>query len=144
MNSGQLARLALEFRDAIERTPRDVLPVTFAQFPRGSCGDASLILARYLADCGQTGFALVSAWRGTAQRNDRCSHAWLERRGLVVDVTGDQFPEFGQRVFVGVASPFHRTFAEQERGSASLAAYDERTASTLARACAEVCKRLSP
>lgn len=140
MNRQCIARLAHAFRDAIERTPRDALPVTFERFPLGSCGDAAPILARYLADCGQSGFELVSAWRGTAQANDWRSHAWLERRGLVVDITGDQFPEFSQRVFVGEASPFHRTFAEQER--ASLAAYDERTVATLAHAYAEVCKHL--
>jgi hypothetical protein len=39
------------------------------------------------ADNGQEGFVYVCGMR------DGRSHAWLEREGLIVDITGDQFPD---------------------------------------------------
>jgi hypothetical protein len=40
--------LAMRFRAAIEACDLKTLPITFHEFPRGSCGVATLILAKYL------------------------------------------------------------------------------------------------
>ena len=79
--------LAKRLRAAIEACDLKTLPITFHEFPRGSCGDATLILAKHLKDNGQKGFAYVCGMR------DGHSHAWLERDGLIVDITGDQFAD---------------------------------------------------
>jgi hypothetical protein len=42
--------LAKRLRAAIEACDLTTLPITFHEFPRGSCGDASLILAKHLKD----------------------------------------------------------------------------------------------
>ena len=43
---------AAQFRTALEECERRLLPITFEDFPRGSCGDATLLLAKFLQDSG--------------------------------------------------------------------------------------------
>jgi len=75
------------FRHAIEACDRSALPITFENFPAGSCGDAALILGKYLEERGFGLFDYVLGERGGR------SHAWLQRGHLVVDITGDQFDD---------------------------------------------------
>lgn len=141
MSIEKIASIAKEMRAAIERTDRGFLPITFKDFPRGSCGDAALILGRHLRESGYEGFQYVLASRGDRWDNSWYSHAWIERQGLIVDITADQFPDFPHNVFVGTESQFHATFEVEERSEADYAIYDVDTASTLARAYREILKQ---
>jgi len=128
-------------RTAIERTDRALLPITFLDFPRGSCGDAAQVLGRHLKEFGHEGFQYVLASRGDQRDNSWHSHAWIERQGLIVDITADQFPDFPHKVFVGTESPFHSTFEIEETQEADYAIYDAHTVSTLNRAYHEILKQ---
>lgn len=59
----RIRQLATDFRQAIERCPRANLPIEFADFPHGACGDATLLLAKYLQDNGHTGFVYALGTR---------------------------------------------------------------------------------
>ena len=52
MNLDLLRERATNFRDAIERCERSSLPITFENFPCGSCGDVTLLLGTFLSEQG--------------------------------------------------------------------------------------------
>ena len=107
MSTEAITKLAVSFRAAVEACPRERLPITFQSFPRGSCGDACLLLGAWLEDSGHTGFYYICG-----QRNSQ-SHAWLQRADLIVDITADQFGPNLPPVYVGPKSDFYMSF-EQE------------------------------
>lgn len=53
---------------------------------------------------------------------------------IVVDITGDQFPDFGLKIFVGQASAFHLSFDIEDRSRADYLDYDQNTSMTLDKA----------
>jgi hypothetical protein len=128
--SDRLLKLASDFRAAIERCPREGLPITFERFPHGSCGDAALLLAKYLERNAHTGFVYVLGMR------DQRSHAWLQRDDLVIDITADQFEDQDQPVIVARVSTWHSTFTvePEDQHHADFTLYDAATAATLAQA----------
>jgi hypothetical protein len=74
-------------------------------FPGGWCQDTSRALGELLKDRGQDGFKLVVGVRG---EHDEKSHVWLERDGLIIDITADQFEhEPTARVMVTTARSWH-------------------------------------
>ncbi|MDX3093174.1 hypothetical protein PV703_29635 [Streptomyces sp. ME01-24h] len=99
----ELRTLALGFRQAIIDCPDPGL-VSLARFPHGSCGDASILLGQYLYESGQGVWTYVSAWR------NRASHAWLEKNGLRVDITADQFDEVDAPVIIASGGGWHDRF----------------------------------
>ena len=101
-----ITRHAIVFRNAIENTKED-LGIVFADFPLGSCGDTALLLGAYFMECGLGDFNYVCGMKGPR------SHAWLEKDGLIVDITGDQFPG-GVRVYVGTKNAFYKRFKEED------------------------------
>lgn len=86
-------------------------------FPRGACGDTSLLFGAYLVDHSITGFKWMSGCRGDVRDNTWTSHAWLQRGNLVVDLTADQFADAPAGVIVMCPSPWHAQFNGEERGS---------------------------
>lgn len=68
-----LRELSLQFRNAIIKYGIKRLPISFHGFPMGSCGDASLLLGKYLDEMGLGQFDYVCGEIG------RQSHAWLEK-----------------------------------------------------------------
>jgi len=114
----EIYRIAFRLRKAIELTPTDGLPSTFSSFPRGACGDASLILGAYLADKGFPGFVYVTGERGEQDSGTWSSHAWLEADGLVADITADQFQDAPSKVIVAQPSLWHHCFSVERRQSA--------------------------
>lgn len=111
MNSIKIEQLALRLRRAIESLPRTELPSCMAFFPKGACGDASLVLGAYLADNGLTSFQHICGERGSHEQNTWTSHAWLARGDLIVDITADQFPDAPGDVIVSTSSVWHASFS---------------------------------
>ena len=101
-----LRELSLQFRNAIIKHGIKKLPISFHEFPRGSCGDASLLLGKYLDEMGLGQFDYVCGELG------RQSHAWLEKDGVIVDITADQFDDVTAEVIVADNSSFHIRFEE--------------------------------
>lgn len=75
------------------------------QFPRGSCGDASELLGQFFSDVGLGGW--FYRW---GFDNAQLSHGWIERDGLIVDITADQFAEISEPVLVRTDRSWHRRF----------------------------------
>ncbi|MGK2873615.1 MAG: hypothetical protein ACSLFL_15385 [Alphaproteobacteria bacterium] len=132
-----LQERATMFRSAIEQCNRRRLPNTFSYFPAGSCGDAALLLAKFLEESsfGQFNYVL-------GERDERF-HAWLERGDLVVDITADQFPDNSRQVIVECHSKWHMSFEREILHVADFEIYDERTRATLRIAYREVLSHLS-
>lgn len=132
----ELKELASAFRAALEIADHSLLPITLQAFPHGACGDASLLLAKFLEEHGHGQFDYMLGWRGDA------SHAWLQRGSLVVDVTADQFDEIREPVIVCEGSPWHSTLAGEIEHVADFTLYDPNTRNMLAGAYSLVCKSL--
>lgn len=137
----RLLQLATAFRDAIERADRSCLGITLANFPRGSCGDASLLLGHFLKEHGFTEVTYVLGERGHAGA-DWTSHAWLRVEGYIVDITADQFSEVDQRVIVAQRSPWYETFKIEDERHGDFTAYDTSTAANLAHIYAVIAEQL--
>ena len=117
-----IEELALSFRRACERVQLEQHD-PFSHFPRGACGDASLLLSKFLR---KHGFEEITYVCGVASEEDDIrSHAWLEIEGLLVDVTADQFPNHpGPPVLVTRDRSWHAHFRETDRFRADVDAYD--------------------
>lgn len=109
MDRMAIERVAQAFRASLEdQQQRGVLPGQMERFPAGCCGVVSDLLGEYL---NQTqGLALDYVW---GQRGE-ASHAWLEGEGLVIDITGDQFPG-RPAVFIGPKDAWYRSWEEELR-----------------------------
>jgi hypothetical protein len=110
LDAARLVEMATKFRKALEAVPRDKRPITLESFPRGACGDASLLLGALFVDCGITGFNYVCGERGDIADNSWTSHAWLQSEDWIVDVTADQFADAPAGVIVAKGSPWHAGF----------------------------------
>lgn len=119
----EIREAAKVFRAAILRCARSDLP-TMKDFPRGSCGDASILLGQYLFDHS------LGLWEyvGGEREPDLHSHAWLELGGLIVDITADQFEDVGEPVIVTRDRSWHMQFKYPEpRHPARIGEYDPST-----------------
>lgn len=115
--------LATKMREAIEAVPQEKLPQPMSHFPRGSCGDASLLLGAYLVDQGFNGFEYVCGERGIKAKNTWTSHAWLALGELVVDITADQFADAPSSVIVESPSLWHQQFEVDQKGPSDFRAW---------------------
>lgn len=104
-------RLASEFRAALLACDRKALFISLQDFPAGACGDASYLLARYLKEkgCGEFDYVAGVRWPNF------CSHAWLEKDGIIVDITADQFEEIEDEVLVTFDNYWHSQFEGNDR-----------------------------
>lgn len=117
-----LFRLAERFREAILRSnPRAGRLATLREFPAGACGDASLLLAKYLQvnGCGRSHYVLGMR-RGHA-------HAWLQLGDFTIDITADQFEDQDAGVIVSAESAWHSTFQGKIQNVADFCLYDRRS-----------------
>lgn len=110
-----IRNLASQMRNAIDALPRESLPLPMAQFPRGACGDASLLLGAFLFDKGHSSFEYICGERGNIEDNSWTSHAWLARGELVVDITADQFHDAPFKVIVEEPSVWHQQFIIEQK-----------------------------
>jgi hypothetical protein len=118
MDISRLLEIARQFRTVIEHIPVERRPIGMQQFPRGACGDASLLLGAYLADLGIEGFQYICGERGSMSDDSWTSHAWLQLGECVIDITADQFADAPAGVIVSESSEWHRQF-ETEKPSPS-------------------------
>jgi hypothetical protein len=119
----QLRLAASRLRDAIIQSPRDDIDA-FRDFPRGSCGDASILLGEYLHQTGHGDREYVTGER----ISDFYPHAWVERDGLIIDITADQFDGIDQPVIITDDPSWHRQFSNREpRHPALIDIYDPAT-----------------
>jgi hypothetical protein len=104
-----LSRVVAEFRTAAERVARDTEHPVFRGFPGGCCKLTSFMLTRFLNDRG-FGKAIY-VWGDPATKpGESDTHGRLHLNGLLIDVTGDQFPGRPGSVFIGAESSWHRQF----------------------------------
>jgi hypothetical protein len=129
-----------EFRAAIERCDSRSLPAQMEGFPRGCCGDATLLLGTHLAVLGFGTFIYVAGERGIG--SDWTSHAWLEGEGFLIDITADQFAEVNDPAIVCNSSPWHGTFEVTDRRPSDFRNYDEHTCAVLGSTYAAIVKEL--
>lgn len=136
MTTARITELAQAFRSALERIDPKSLPITLQSFPHGACGDAALLLAKFLEQHGHQGFDYMLGYRGEG------SHAWLQRGLLVVDITADQFDEVSTPVIVSACSEWHVALKGEVENSADFTQYDARTSAMLAAAYDRICALL--
>lgn len=123
-----LRDLSKRFRNAIEKCDPKSLPVTLQGFPYGACGDATLLLAKYLHEngCGQFDYVL-------GKRGDY-SHVWLQRGDLIVDITADQFEDQNTPIIVTKDQSWYASFHGETLHIADFYLYDQAKVSELASA----------
>jgi hypothetical protein len=111
---------ATRLRLALEQLPPEQCRSLWGGiFPRGACGDVSLILGAYFKDIGIQGFKYIYGWRVDKTSGNRISHGWLARGTLCVDITADQFDDAPVgSVFVSESSLWHSGFELDVPGEA--------------------------
>ena len=124
---------AKKFREALEKCDRHLLPIAFEEFPRGSCGDATLLLAKFLE---KSGFGMFDYVCGEIpiEGGGLQSHAWLQRSNLIIDITADQFDEVQETVLVTRNHDWHNRFHSEVKHIADYEIFDEHTKNSLAAA----------
>lgn len=138
LDIGEIRRIASRFRMAIEACDRSLLPISFEEFPRGSCGDVTPLLGAHFIEHGFGPFNYVLGKR----EDSKCAHAWLRQGQLDVDITADQFADAPGPIIVCVESPWHRTFRQRIEHVADFRIYDEQTVSSLSSVYGLIVDRL--
>ncbi|MCM2357045.1 MAG: hypothetical protein NDI77_02770 [Geobacteraceae bacterium] len=124
-----MAKLVACFRSAIIKSYPATLPlITLQNFPFGACGDAALLLAKYLQENEYGDFDYVLGER------EGCSHAWLQQESLIIDITADQFEDQKATVIVTEDHSWHSLFNGEIQNIADFEIYDPYTVSELRRA----------
>ncbi len=126
--------LAIRFRSALDLLDRGSLPPGLAEFPNGSCREASLLLGAYFVDHSLGEYELVAGERGHVGppgANTYITHSWIARNGILVDITADQFLNTNHGVIVATASVWHESFDTEIAGIADYRTVDPETNSEL-------------
>lgn len=114
----ELERLVYRFRVAIEKACDEDLfvnDILFSRFPKGCCGDTSVLLGHYLLENGIETDYVCGTYYGE-DAFDTQSHAWLKMGDIVIDVTGNQFQNdkaflyFSEPVYIGIPGKFYNLF----------------------------------
>jgi len=127
-----------KIRSAFESIDKSNLPVTFKQFPKGSCGDTCEVLAEYLKDLGYGDFKYIS---GKLENGD--SHAWILQNGIIIDITSDQFCEISTPVYFGPANSWYNQFDIQSKHTAGYENLDPRSKAALLCVHSKIVKELN-
>lgn len=131
MDLEQLRNIAKRFRKALECVPIKERPGGLKEFPSGSCGDATLLLGTYLIELGVEPFDYVLGGRRDPSGEEWTGHAWLEKDGVVVDITADQFPDGPNAIVVLRDSAWHDGFHGKRQNIADYRIYDQNTVAVL-------------
>jgi hypothetical protein len=101
----RLRTLAERVRRAIEGTAPSERAGMLSEFPRKCCHHGTNILALHLSELG-----LSDLTRATGERHTKTKtswHVWIEHRGVIVDITADQFGKSFLPVIVTRRSRWH-------------------------------------
>ena len=106
---------------------------TLNKFPKGSCGDASLLLGKYLIE---NGFEpkYKNGKNGKYEGNDVKSHAWLELNDIIIDITARQFDQNNNLencYYIGKINDFYKSFKNPEENYIDFSRYDRTTCDNL-------------
>ena len=112
------------------------LYITLQNFPYGACGDAALLLAKYLENQGYGKFNYVLGKR------DGYSHAWLQQDDLIVDIAADQFKDQDSAVIVSFDHTWHKLFHGELQHIADFEIYDPCTKSNLVNSYHEIVSKI--
>lgn len=115
-----LREIASLVRSVAEEVSVDIRERCYANpFPGGWCQDTSRVLGKLLQNLGEDGFKLVFGKRdlvidAVTGRGSEPTHVWLERDGVIDDITADQFSgEISDPVLVATDRSWHDTWQEQ-------------------------------
>jgi hypothetical protein len=114
---------------------------TLRHFPRGACGDISLLLGTFLTlqGFGQFRYLCGHLTEGTKFE----SHAWILGHGLIVDITADQFGDEMPSVFVGASTEWYERWKDvSDLGAADFRQWNEQVPGELARSFAAITESL--
>ena len=113
----ELSEIAWKFRHAIENAREaGEYGELFIKFPDGQCGNVSDLLSQYLNDLGYESVYYVNGTFYDFDNEDSQSHTWLEVKGIIIDITGDQFRQRQEPlkcdvpVYVGPIDEWHKIF----------------------------------
>lgn len=109
--------LASRFRDALVACDRTNLGFNLQNFPRGACSTASWLLGTYFEAMGLGTWGLMNGELPRRRNGIICHHDWIERDGIIVDITADQFQGDLEPVIVSRGSPWHRQLKSKYRFS---------------------------
>lgn len=108
MNIDLLQTYVRKARVVLDNHHNDLNKNFFGNFPYGTCGNTSDMLAKWLQSKNIRGIEYVCGKRGTS------SHGWLQLDKLIIDITSDQFEDGLGPVYVGKDRIFHDTFLNQK------------------------------
>ena len=94
MNITELKEIALAFRNALEEARYDgkFKNPCLIDFPRGSCGETSDLIAEYLLKNKKIHCKIISAKISGDSFDKMFSHAWIEiNDNIIIDITADQY-----------------------------------------------------
>ena len=91
------------------RANKDLFPA--GEYPSGTCGDTSTIVAVCLAENGYPEFTYISGERGSLEDGNWTSHTWLETENFVIDLTARQFDDGPTELMIQKGSAFHTSFS---------------------------------
>lgn len=113
----ELRQHANTFREAIINIDRSLYPgsLDFKQFPKGCCGNASEMLARYLYKLGYEVEYIGAVRKRSDGKSGTESHGWLECEGIMIDITADQFPGMNCIIVKPKGKKNHLGFKEKNR-----------------------------
>lgn len=103
-----LVFVASEFRANIEKSNLPQEPGILFEFPAGCCSWATWMIGHFLKYELSYDISERQADRHSADGID--SHAWLVARGVIIDITSDQFVDSDERVIVNSRSLWHSTW----------------------------------
>ena len=110
-------------RKAIENYPKAKINVGLQRFPQGTSGHASAILGQCLKDFLDIEFDYVVGQFN--EKENSPSHAWLQNKDFIVDITADQFDEFESPILVTTNSPWHKSLNGKTLHPATIENYDK-------------------
>ena len=106
-----LTGLAESLRKVLETVNKNALPITFKNFPAGSCGTTCLIFIKYLIS---KGFVAEEIYKVAGWKNGK-SHAWLEIEDYIIDITADQFPGKNPIIITNSNKNWHQSFSVDQK-----------------------------
>ena len=110
----KIIKLAYDFRNAIELIDNKDFPkeltLSSGKFPYFCCDETVELLGAFLQKNNIDN--LNSYWgEQGGLKTEIMRHAWLQRCGLIIDITADQFIEYNfPKVLVTNKSEFHQSF----------------------------------